>query len=158
MNAFNPSAQEATAPLLWTVRYGVVSAIASTHPAVRSLQMYGEWGEAEIDLLSTVIQDGQTVLQFGGEFGAQTLWLARVVGAKGCVHVAQHDRGRNQQGKAERQPKIFGMRGRQHLGAPALSGICRRQQHPYARAGTEDRSQRDDGWEHERHSLGSNRR
>jgi len=89
MNAFNPSAQEATAPLLWTVRYGVVSAIASTHPAVRSLQMYGEWGEAEIDLLSTVIQDGQTVLQFGGEFGAQTLWLARVVGAKGCVHVAE---------------------------------------------------------------------
>ena len=89
MNAFNPSAPEATAPLLWTVRDGVVSAITSTHPVARSLQMYGEWGEAEIDLLSSVIQDGQTALQFGGEFGAQTLWLARVVGTGGRVHVAE---------------------------------------------------------------------
>lgn len=89
MNAFNPSAPEATAPLLWTVRYGVVSAITSAHPVARSLQMYGEWGEAEIDLLSSVIQDGQTALQFGGEFGAQTLWLARVVGTGGRVHVAE---------------------------------------------------------------------
>lgn len=89
MNVFNATAQEPMPPLLWTVRYGVISAIASQHPAARSLQIYGEWAEAEIDLLSSVLQERQTVLQFGGEYGAHTLWLARVVGDAGKVYVAE---------------------------------------------------------------------
>jgi FkbM family methyltransferase len=89
MNVFNSTAQEPVAPLLWTVRYGVVSATGSQHPAARSLQLYGEWAEAEIDLLSSVLQEQHTVLQFGGEYGAHTLWLARVVGEAGKVYVAE---------------------------------------------------------------------
>jgi len=89
MNVYNSTAHEPAPPLLWTVRYGVISAIASQHPAARSLQLYGEWAEAEIDLLSSVLQDGQTALQFGGEYGAHTLWLARVVGDAGKVYVAE---------------------------------------------------------------------
>ncbi|MGO4703573.1 FkbM family methyltransferase [Dyella sp. 2RAB6] len=89
MNVFNSTAQEPVAPLLWTVRYGVVSATSSQHPAARSLQLYGEWAEAEIDLLSSVLQEKHTVMQFGGEYGAHTLWLARVVGEAGKVYVAE---------------------------------------------------------------------
>ena len=89
MNVFNAATHEPVQPLLWTVRYGVINAIPSQHPVARSLQLYGKWAEAEIDLLSAVLQDGQNVLQFGGEYGAHTLWLARVVGDAGKVCVAE---------------------------------------------------------------------
>ena len=74
---------------LWNTRYGLVTAVPADNPAARSLQLYGEWAEQEIDLLSGTIQDGQTVLEFGADYGAHTLWLAQAVGEKGQVHVAE---------------------------------------------------------------------
>lgn len=74
---------------LWNTRYGLVTAVPADNPAARSLQLYGEWAEQEIDLLSGTIQDGQTVLEFGADYGAHTLWLAQAVGEKGHVHVAE---------------------------------------------------------------------
>ncbi|RUL78240.1 hypothetical protein [Dyella choica] len=55
----------------------------------RSLALYGEWIEQEIDFLSDLVDAGQTILELGGQHAAHTLWLARVVGAKGAVHVTE---------------------------------------------------------------------
>ncbi|RDS85760.1 FkbM family methyltransferase [Dyella psychrodurans] len=74
---------------LWNTRYGLMTAVKADTPAARSLQLYGEWAEQEINLLSGLIQDGQSVMEFGGEYGAHALWLARAVGEKGQVHVAE---------------------------------------------------------------------
>ncbi|WNL47698.1 FkbM family methyltransferase [Dyella sp. BiH032] len=74
---------------LWHTRYGLVTAVPTENPAARSLQLYGEWAEQEIDLLSGAIQEGHTVLEFGADYGAHTLWLAQAVGEKGQVHVAE---------------------------------------------------------------------
>jgi FkbM family methyltransferase len=84
----NATSQEQN-PRLWNTRYGLVTAVPAENPAARSLQLYGEWAEQEIDLLSGVIQEGQTVLEFGADYGAHTLWLAQAVGETGQVHVAE---------------------------------------------------------------------
>ncbi|GGA34443.1 FkbM family methyltransferase [Dyella nitratireducens] len=74
---------------LWNTRYGMMTSIAPKGPAARSLQRYGEWAEQELNLLSGLIEDGQSVLEFGGEYGAHTLWFAQAVGEQGAVHVAE---------------------------------------------------------------------
>lgn len=79
---------DADAPF-WTTRYGMVKSIAANNPAARSLRHYGEWAEKEIDLLGGWIQEGQHVLEVGGEYGAHTLWLAQAVGDSGKVYVAE---------------------------------------------------------------------
>jgi FkbM family methyltransferase len=78
-----------SSPRLWTTRYGMMTSIAPKNPVVRSLQRYGEWAEQELNLLSGLIQEGQSVLEFGGEYGAHTLWFAQAVGEEGAVHVAE---------------------------------------------------------------------
>ncbi len=74
---------------LWKTRYGIAASVSAKNLVARSLQQYGEWVEQELDLLSGFVQDGQTVLEFGGDYGAHTLWLSRAVGDKGTVHVAE---------------------------------------------------------------------
>lgn len=74
---------------LWKTRYGIMAQSSSDELAVRSLQRYGEWMEHELDLLSGVIQEGHCALEFGGEYGAHTLWLSQVVGDSGQVHVIE---------------------------------------------------------------------
>lgn len=79
-------------PAFWNTRYGLVKAIPENDLVARSLEHYGEWAEKEIDLLGSWIQDDHHVLEAGSEYGAHTLWLARAVGARGRVHVAEPDR------------------------------------------------------------------
>jgi len=74
---------------LWSTRYGLMAVVPVKGPAARSLQRYGEWAEQELNLLSGLIEDGQSVLEFGGEYGAHTLWFAQAVGEKGKVYVAE---------------------------------------------------------------------
>ncbi|WP_158544999.1 FkbM family methyltransferase [Dyella monticola] len=74
---------------LWPTRYGVMTAANPESFAAQSLKAYGEWMEQEIELLSTVIEEGHTVLEFGAETGAHTLWLAKAVGERGQVHVTE---------------------------------------------------------------------
>ncbi|GLQ94787.1 FkbM family methyltransferase [Dyella acidisoli] len=74
---------------LWSTRYGMMTGVPVKGSVARSLQRYGEWSEQELNLLSGLIQDGQSVLEFGGEYGAHTLWFARAVGEKGKVYVAE---------------------------------------------------------------------
>lgn len=81
-----------TTPSFWNTRYGLVKATGEGDLVSRSLEHYGEWAEKEIDLLGSWIQEDQHVLEAGSEYGAHTLWLARAVGARGRVHVAEPDR------------------------------------------------------------------
>jgi len=81
-----------TTPAFWTTRYGMVKAIEQSDLVARSLEHYGEWAEQEIDLLGSWIQEDHHVLEAGSEYGAHTLWLARAVGARGRVTVAEPDR------------------------------------------------------------------
>lgn len=74
---------------LWKTRYGVMASRRADVMAARSLQLYGEWMEHELDLLSGLLEQGNTVLEFGGEFGAHSIWLAQAVGDGGQVHVVE---------------------------------------------------------------------
>jgi FkbM family methyltransferase len=66
-----------------------MKSLIDQNPTTLSLQTYGEWAEQELDLLSGLVVDGQTVLEFGSDFGAHTLWLAQAVGESGKVYVAE---------------------------------------------------------------------
>lgn len=74
---------------LWKTRYGITASVSLDSLAARSLHNYGEWVEQELDLLSGLVQEGHSVLEFGGDYGAHALWLSRTVGEKGQVHVAE---------------------------------------------------------------------
>lgn len=74
---------------MWNTRYGVMNAVAADNLTSRSLKLLGEWMEQELDLLSTFVEEGQTVVEFGADYGAHTLWLSRAVGAQGEVHTAE---------------------------------------------------------------------
>ncbi|WP_448101841.1 hypothetical protein [Luteibacter jiangsuensis] len=86
-----------TTPPFWSTRYGIAAAVAADDPVTRSLQIYGEWAEHETILLSGLIEEGHTVLEFGGDFAAHALWMSHVVGPKGEVHIAEPRRIRFQQ-------------------------------------------------------------
>jgi FkbM family methyltransferase len=87
---------EQTLPF-WRTRYGIATAIPTDNAVARSLQLYGEWAEHETALLSGLIEEGQTILEFGGDFAAHALWMAQAVGPLGEVHVAEPRRIRFQQ-------------------------------------------------------------
>lgn len=74
---------------MWNTRYGVMNAVSDNNLTVRSLSQLGEWMEQELDLLSSFVEEGQTVVEVGADYGAHTLWLSRAVGAQGEVHTAE---------------------------------------------------------------------
>jgi hypothetical protein len=91
-----PTRPETVQPF-WPTRYGIAVAVAVDNPVTRSLQLYGEWAEHETILLSGLIEEGHTVLEFGGDFAAHALWMSQVVGPQGEVHIAEPRRIRFQQ-------------------------------------------------------------
>ncbi len=58
----------------------------------RSLDLYGEFAEAEVALLCRVVQQGAVVLDVGACIGTHTLPLARAVGESGVVHAFEPQR------------------------------------------------------------------
>ena len=52
----------------------------------KSLELYGEYSEGEIDIFRQLIHQGDTVLEVGSNLGAHTLALAQLVGKLGQVH------------------------------------------------------------------------
>jgi len=81
----------------WTTRYGIAAAVATDNIIARSLQTYGEWAEQETDLLSSLVDEGHVVLEFGAEYAAHALWMSRAVGPQGQVHLVEPRRLRFQQ-------------------------------------------------------------
>lgn len=51
----------------------------------RSLDLYGEYCEAEIDLFRQLVRPGQVVIDAGANIGAHTVFLAKQVGPGGTV-------------------------------------------------------------------------
>ncbi|MDF4004259.1 class I SAM-dependent methyltransferase [Luteibacter sahnii] len=82
-------------PSLLATRYGV-AAVVGSDPAARSLEIYGEWAEHETDLLSGLLDEGNTVLEVGGDYAAHAMWMSPAVGATGQIHVVEPHRLRFQ--------------------------------------------------------------
>jgi FkbM family methyltransferase len=51
----------------------------------KSLNLYGEYSEAEIDLFRQVVKPGSLVVEVGANIGTHTLFFARQVGLEGAV-------------------------------------------------------------------------
>ncbi len=51
----------------------------------RSLDLYGEWCEAELETLGTLVGPGATIVDVGANIGSHTVYFARLVGPEGRV-------------------------------------------------------------------------
>lgn len=51
----------------------------------RSLELYGEYCEGEVDLFRQIVKPGWTVIEVGANIGAHTVFLGRQVGLQGAV-------------------------------------------------------------------------
>ena len=58
----------------------------------RSLDLYGEFSEAEIEVLSQAVGPGDLVVEAGANVGVHTLALANLVGAQGAVYAFEPQR------------------------------------------------------------------
>lgn len=58
----------------------------------RSLSMYGEWGEGEIELLRRMVRKGDVVLDVGANIGTHAVPMAEAVGEKGVVYAFEPQR------------------------------------------------------------------
>jgi len=58
----------------------------------RSLDLYGEWCEAEVNLFKSLLQLGNTVVEVGAHIGAHTVVLAKTVGLQGKVFAIEPQR------------------------------------------------------------------
>ena len=73
-------------------RYGRMLSNVNDRYIGRSLQAYGEYCQAEPDLLGRLIQAGDVVVDAGANIGALTLFFARAVGDRGRVHAFEPQR------------------------------------------------------------------
>jgi FkbM family methyltransferase len=67
-------------------RYGVMEYLDGDSVVSQSLALYGEWAQAELDLLQNIIRPGDVVLDVGAFLGTHTLAFAKMVGPSGAVH------------------------------------------------------------------------
>lgn len=70
---------------LHNVRHGWLSHYAADLTIGRSLELYGEWAEAEIYLISKFVHAGDWVLDVGANVGTHSLAFSRMVGRQGRV-------------------------------------------------------------------------
>lgn len=66
-------------------RYGEMAYYASDVYIGRSLELYGEYSQAEVDLFATLISPGDNVIDVGANIGALTAALAALVHPRGRV-------------------------------------------------------------------------
>lgn len=66
-------------------RYGAMQYFADDDPIGKSLHLYGEWAQNEIDVLSRFIGKGSVVIDVGAHIGSHTLAFSRLVGRTGLV-------------------------------------------------------------------------
>ncbi len=58
----------------------------------KSLELYGEFSEGEVELFRQVVKPGDTVLEIGANLGAHTLVLAQLAGESGRVYAFEPQR------------------------------------------------------------------
>jgi FkbM family methyltransferase len=67
-------------------RYGRMAVYVNDLPIAQALEWYGEWAQAELDILLALVKPGETVLDVGAHVGSHTLAFARAVGSEGRVY------------------------------------------------------------------------
>ena len=72
--------------MLINARYGQMIVVDSDPLASRSLAIYGEWAQNELDILGRFLSPGMTVIDGGAYVGSHTLAFADRVGPTGKVH------------------------------------------------------------------------
>lgn len=58
----------------------------------KSLRLYGEWAESEIELIAKLVRGGDVVVEVGSNIGSHTVPLAKMVGAAGSVFAFEPQR------------------------------------------------------------------
>jgi FkbM family methyltransferase len=66
-------------------RHGVMTYLLSDAHVGRSLDCYGEWAEAEVELLSAFVKPGDVVVDVGANVGTHAVPLAAKVGPTGLL-------------------------------------------------------------------------
>lgn len=74
------------------VRHGVFTYPVTDQHVGRSLDLYGEWAEAELQLLTTLLQPGAVVVDVGANLGTHAIRLAQAVGPTGAVFAFEPQR------------------------------------------------------------------
>ena len=72
-------------------RYGRMTFDSRDKWLGRSLDLYGEWSEPEVDLYRRIVKPGDTVVEVGANIGAHTLLLAQLVGEDGSIIAFEPD-------------------------------------------------------------------
>jgi FkbM family methyltransferase len=67
-------------------RYGELAFHHTDQWIGRSLDLYGEWSEGEVELFRKVVKPGDVAIEAGANVGALTIPLAKIVGDTGRVH------------------------------------------------------------------------
>src|ERR1039457_4555745 len=66
-------------------RHGVMAYHPKDSHVGRSLDLYGEWAESELELLGVLLQPGQVAVDVGANIGTHAVFFAERVGATGTV-------------------------------------------------------------------------
>lgn len=66
-------------------RRGLMAYPVSDAHVGRALDVYGEWAEAELELLNALLQPGDVAIDVGANLGTHTVALAQRVGPRGAV-------------------------------------------------------------------------
>lgn len=66
-------------------RYGPMTFYPTDQWLGRSLELYGEWSEGEVELFRHLLKPGDVVVEAGANIGAHTVALAEIVGIEGAV-------------------------------------------------------------------------
>src|ERR1035437_10176539 len=66
-------------------KYGIFSYFTEDEFIGKSLQLYGEFSDAELDVMRKTVKPGDTVLDVGANVGALTVPMAQMVGPSGKV-------------------------------------------------------------------------
>ncbi len=73
------------------VRHGIVQYLPGVDDAARSLEYYGEYMQAHVDLIATLLPPSSTAIEVGSGVGAHALALARLTGAAGHLVLFEGD-------------------------------------------------------------------
>ncbi len=86
VNAEGLADRDAASPIITrNCRYGQMSWYANDTYIGRSLDLYAEYSEGEVDLFRRILKPGDVVVEAGANIGALTVPLAQIVGLDGCV-------------------------------------------------------------------------
>ena len=73
-------------------KHGLFAYYKNDYVIGRSLEMYGEWAEHELDCLSTYIYEGDVIIDVGATIGTHAVYFSKKIGKQGMVHAFEPQR------------------------------------------------------------------